>query len=112
MELTPIELFRAKNGDGVQNVKECEGEIIYPVAYTTKVYTGQDEKEHHVLIIKDGKSGRMYKTEVKAFIEKFIDYDSSFGGCDDSEKPGIVIVAHTSKKGNKYVSFDLVDPEV
>ena len=108
MELTPIELFRAKNGDGVSNVKECEGEIIKPVAFTTKAYTGQDGKEHNVLIIKDEKSGRMYKTEVKAFIEKFLDYDSSFGACDDSEKPEIIIVMKESKKGNKYVTFDLV----
>lgn len=108
MELTPIELFRAKNGDGVSNVKECEGEIIKPVAFTTKTYTGQDDKEHNVLIIKDGNSGRMYKTEVKAFIEKFLDYDASFGGCDDSEKPDITIVLKESKKGNKYVTFDLV----
>ena len=56
-ELTAKELFRAKNGDGVQNVRDCEGQILRPIAFTTKRYIGQDEKEHEVLIIKDGKSG-------------------------------------------------------
>lgn len=109
MELTAKELFRAKNGDGVQNVKDCEGQIIHPVAFTTKRYIGQDEKEHEVLIIKDEKTGGMFKTEVKAFIEKYRDYEESFGGCSDDEKPEIVIIINTSKKGNKYVSFDLAD---
>lgn len=109
MELTAKELFRAKNGDGVQNVKDCEGQIIRPVAFTTKRYVGSDEKEHEVLIIKDGKTGGMFKTEVKAFIEKYRDYEESFGGCSDDEKPDIVIVLNTSKKGNQYVNFDLAD---
>ena len=109
MELTPIELFRAKNGDGVENIKECEGEIIFPVAFTTKQYTGQDDKEHNVLIIKDGKSGRMYKTEVKAFIEKFMKYMEAFGSLPDDQKPKIVINNRVSKKGNTYANFDLVE---
>ena len=85
MELTAKELFRAKNGDGVQNIKDCEGQIIHPVAFTTKRYIGLDEKEHEVLIIKDGKSGGMFKTEVKAFIEKYRDFEESFGECSDDD---------------------------
>ena len=107
-ELTAKELFRAKNGDGVENVRDCEGQILRPIAFTTKRYIGQDEKEHEVLIIKDGKTGKMYKTEVRAFIEKYRDYEESFGGEDDSEKPEIVIILNKSKKGNTYVNFDLV----
>ena len=109
MELTSIELFRAKNGDGVQNVRECEGQIIKPVAFTTKRYIGQDEKAHEVLIIKDGKTGGMFKTEVKAFIEKFRDYVESFMDAEDDEKPDIVIILKKSKKNNTYVNFDLVE---
>lgn len=108
MELTAKELFRAKNGDGVQNVKECEGQILHPVAFTTSTYIGKDEKEHEVLIIKDGKTNKMYKTEVRAFIEKYRNYEESFGGEEDSEKPEIVIVLKKSEKGNTYVNFDLV----
>ena len=107
-ELTAKELFRAKNGDGVENVRECEGQILKPIAFTTKRYIGQDEKEHEVLIIKDGKTGNMFKTEVRAFIEKYRDYEESFGGEDDSEKPEIVIILNKSKKGNTDVNFDLV----
>ena len=107
-ELTAKELFRAKNGDGVQNVRDCEGQILRPIAFTTKRYIGQDEKEHEVLIIKDGKTGGMFKTEVRAFIEKYRDYEESFGSEDDEEKPEIVIILNKSKKGNTYVNFDLV----
>ena len=109
MELTAKELFRAKNGDGVQNVRDCEGQILQPVAFTTKRYIGQDEKEHEVLIIKDGKTGGMFKTEVRAFIEKFKDYVDSFMDADDAEKPEIVIILNKSKKGNTYVNFDLAE---
>ena len=106
-ELTAKELFRAKNGDGVTNIRDCEGQIIRPIAFTTKRYIGRDEKEHEVLIIKDGKTGEMYKTEVRAFIEKYRDYEESFGGEDDTEKPEIVIILKKSQKGNSYVNFDL-----
>lgn len=108
-ELTSKELFRAKNGDGVENVRDCEGQIIRPIAFTTKHYIGQDEKEHEVLIFKDGKTGGMFKTEVKAFIEKFRDYVDSFGDEPDDDKPEIVIILNKSKKGNTYVNFDLAD---
>lgn len=109
MELTARELFRAKNGDGVENVRDCEGQILRPVAFTTKHYIGQDEKEHEVLIFKDGKTGKMFKTEVKAFAEKFRDYMESFGDEPDEERPEIVIILNKSKKGNTYVNFDLAE---
>lgn len=107
MELTPVEKFRAINGDGITNVKECEGLLISPVAFHTHSYTDQDGKEHSVLVIKDGKTGEMYKTEVQAFIKKFLAYDESFGSLPENEKPEIVIVLKESKKGNKYVNFDV-----
>ena len=53
----------------------------------------------------------MYKTEVSAFIEKFLKYDEAFGDLPDAEKPDMVIIINTSKKGNKYVNFDLVENE-
>lgn len=107
MNLTPVEIFRAMNGDGITNVKECEGQIIKPVAFHTHSYTDQDGKEHSVLVIKDSKTNEMFKTEVQAFIKKFLSYDEAFGGLPDAEKPEIVIVLNTSKKGNKYVNFDV-----
>ena len=108
MELTKMELFKAMN-DKHTNLKECEGLIIHPVAYHTHQYTDVDGKMHSVLVIKNGDYGQMYKTEVQAFIEKFLKYDEAFGDEADENKPNIVIVLNTSKKGNKYVNFDLVE---
>lgn len=107
MELTKMELFKAMN-DRHENLKDCEGQIISPVAHHTHTYSDADGKEHAVLVIKDGKTGKMYKTEVKAFIEKFLKYDEAFGDAPDAEKPDIVIIIKTSKKGNRYVNFDLM----
>lgn len=111
MEFTPVEIFRAMNGKNIPNVKECEGQIIKPVAFHTHVYQGQDGSEHSVLVIKDGKTGGMYKTEVQAFIRQFLAYDEAFGALPDEEKPDIVITMTVSKKGNKYVTFDVMDSE-
>ena len=108
MELTRIELFKAMN-DKHENLRDCDGMIISPVAYHTHTYTDNEGKIHTVLVIKNGKDGKMYKTEVQAFIDKFLKYDESFGDLPDNEKPEIVISMRTSKKGNKYVNFDLME---
>ena len=110
MELTKMELFKAMN-DKHPNLKDCEGLIIKPVAHHTHTYSDADGKLHSVLVIKNGNDGEMYKTEVSAFIEKFLKYDEAFGEEPDDSKPEIVIVLNTSKKGNKYVNFDLVKAE-
>ena len=107
MELTKLELFKAMN-DKHTNLTDCEGQIISPVAHHTHTYSDQDGKMHSVLVIKDGKTGQMYKTEVSAFIEKFLKYDEAFGSEPDDQKPDIVIQINTSKKGNRYVNFDLI----
>ena len=107
MELTAAEKFKAMN-DKHTNLKDCEGRAISPVAVVTYTYTGTDGSEHSVLVIKDGKSGEFFKTEVKAFIEKFMKYMDAFGALPDDEKPDIIIVINTSKKGNRYVNFDLI----
>lgn len=108
-ELTKMELFKAMN-DRHTNLKDCEGLIISPVAFHTHQYSDADGKMHSVLVIKNGKDGQMYKTEVSAFIEKFMKYDEAFGELPDNEKPDIVIVINMSKKNNRYVNFDLVNP--
>lgn len=107
MELTKMELFKAMN-DKHTNLKDCEGMIIKPVAHHTHQYSDADGKLHSVLVIKNGIDGQMYKTEVQAFIDKFLKYDEAFGSEPDEQKPDIVIIINTSKKGNKYVNFDLV----
>ena len=107
-ELTRKEIFSATN-DRHTNVKDIDGQVISPVACHTHQYADQDGKLHSVLVIKDGKTGKMFKTEVKAFIEKFLKYNESFGADPDDEKPEIVIKINTSKAGNRYVNFDLAD---
>ena len=107
MELTKMELFRAMN-DKHTNLKECEGMVISPVATHTHTYADADGKIHSVLVIKNGKDGKFYKTEVQAFIEKFLKYEEAFGDEPDEKKPDIKIVLNVSKKNNKYVNFDLV----
>ena len=110
MELTRAELFKAMN-DKHTNLKDCEGMTISPVAVHTHTYAATDGSEHSVLVIKNGKDGQFYKTEVKAFIEKFMKYMEAFGDLPDDEKPDIAIILNQSKKGNRYVSFDLIDNE-
>lgn len=107
MELTRAELFKAMN-DKHENLKDCEGMVVSPVAVHTHTYTAADGTEHSVLVIKNGKDGKFYKTEVKAFIEKFMKYMEAFGDLPDDEKPDIVITLNQSKKGNRYVNFDLI----
>ena len=110
MELTPMQLFKAMNDKHI-NLKDCEGLIIKPVAVHTHTYTAQDGTEHSVLVILNGNDKQFYKTEVKAFIEKFMKYMESFGALPDEEKPEITIILNQSKKGNTYVNFDLVDTD-
>lgn len=107
-ELTRAEVFNAVNGSHI-NVKEIDGEEILPVAFHTHSYNDAEGKQHSVLVIKDGKTGKFFKTEVMAFIEKFISYDEAFGTLPDEEKPVIRICCKVSKKGNKYANFELVD---
>ena len=108
MELTGIQKFKAMN-DKHENLKECEGLIIKPVAFHTHNYEDSDGKQHTVLVLFNGLDGIMYKTEVQAFIDKFLKYDEAFGTMSDEEKPEIKIVINTSKKGNRYVNFELVE---
>lgn len=110
MILTASQTFKAMN-DKHTNVKDIEGQVIHPVAFHTHTYQDSDNKDHSVLVIFDGDTGKMYKTEVSAFIEKFMKYDEAFGNLPDDEKPRIIISARVSKKGNKYANFDLVDTE-
>lgn len=108
MELTGIQKFKAIN-DKHENLKDCEGLVIRPVAFHTHNYEDTKGKQHTVLVIFNGNDGKMYRTEVAAFIDKFMAYDESFGDLADEEKPQIVITIMTSKAGNKYVNFELVD---
>ncbi len=109
MKMSPVEIFRAMNGEGVTNVKECEGLIIVPADFHTHTYESQDGKEHLVLVIKNLKDGALYKTEVQAFIKKFMAYDEAFGELPEEQRPEMVVVLVKSQKGNTYVTFEVKD---
>ena len=108
MELTRNQKFTAMY-DKHTNLRDCDGMIIHPVAFLTRTYDDQDGKQHSVLVILNGIDNKFYRTEVSAFIEKFLQYDETFGDLPDEEKPKLVINLRTSRKGNKYVNFDLVE---
>lgn len=110
MEFSGIQKFKALN-DRHPNLRDCEGLVIKPVGFHTHQYDDSDGKTHTVLVIYNALDKTMYKTEVQAFIDKFLSYDESFGNLPDEEKPEITIILNTSKKGNKYVNFELVDTE-
>ena len=78
MELTGIQKFKAMN-DKHDNLKDCEGLVLRPVAFHTHQYEDAKGKQHTVLVIYN------------------------------AEKPEIVITIMTSKAGNKYVNFELVE---
>lgn len=109
MEFTGIQKFKAMN-DKLTNLRDCEGLVIRPIGFHTSHYEDADGKDHAKLVIYNANDKKMYKTEVKAFIEKFMQYDESFGDMSDDEKPEIVVTLTLSKKGNKYVNFDLIEP--
>ena len=109
MELSRTELFRAMNSQDVRNVKELEGEAILPVGCHTHTYEDQEGKEHQVLVIKDGLTGQLIKTEVQAFIKKFMAYLEAFETLPDDDRPFMLIKATVSKKGNRYANFDVID---
>lgn len=110
MEFTGAMKFKALNDTHI-NLKDCDGLVISPVGFNTHTYDDSTGKQHQVLVIYNAKDKTMYKTEVKAFIEKFMKYDESFGDLPDDQKPDIIIVMKTSKAGNRYVNFDLVETE-
>ena len=62
-----------------------------------------------MLVIKDGLTGELVKTEVQAFIKKFLAYLEAFETLPDDEKPRMLIKATVSKKGNRYANFDVID---
>ena len=107
-EFTNVEKFKAATGTGAINVKEVPGTIMTPVADYTYSYIDAQGKEHNVLVLK-GEDGTMYRTEVAAFIDKYLKYKDAFGDLADEEKPKIVFSPRKSRAGNNYTDFDVQD---
>lgn len=105
MVTNKIEAYKMCRTQNMPNVKECIGEVVRVDAIAVNQYNGPDGEVHTVMALKLA-DGRYFRTEVAAFIEAMNDFWSYFG--DDDEKPEIMIIGKSSKRGNEYVNFEVV----
>lgn len=105
-------LFKMRMTADAKNIKDLIGQTVQPAKWNFSNYTDSDETIHTVLALdlrfKDGHT-EMYRTEVRAFIDKFNVYAEVFGDEPEAELPWIVITGKSSQRGNKYVNFDIVE---
>ena len=102
-----LKLFQMKNTAEIPNLKDATGETFIPKDCTHSAYNDADGKLHEVLTIEtDG--GKLYRTEVFAFIEKFAKYEEIFMDEKLEDRPPIKILGTKSKKGNPYIRYELV----
>lgn len=103
--LSKLEAYKMTRTKNMPNLKDCIGEVVVVTAMQEHEYTNPDGEVHVVMALKLA-DGRYYRTEVAAFREAFKDFWEYFSGED--EKPEIIITGKTSKRGNEFVSFDVV----
>lgn len=106
MELTKVQQYKMMDSKTLPNLKDIGGETIKVVACLTHTYVDSEGEEHKVLSLMC-EDGRMFRTEVKAFIDSFVNYWAVFGEEADEDKPTMKIITMKSKRGNPYVSFEL-----
>lgn len=106
MEMSKIELYKMNRTQAMPNIKEIIGETVRPVAMIEKEYANPDDGEIHNVLALKLEDGRYYRTEVAAFREAFKEYWDFFA--EEEQKPEILIVGKSSRKGNEFVNFDVV----
>ena len=106
MEMSKIELYKMNRTQAMPNIKEIIGETVRPVAMIETEYANPDDGEIHNVLALKLEDGRYYRTEVAAFREAFKVYWDFFS--EDEQKPEILIVGKSSRKGNEFVNFDVV----
>lgn len=105
--------FAMKSTKDNKNIKDLIDELVRPLSWEKTAYYDNEDIQHTVLSIKfewsDGTTSTtdIYRTEVKAFIEKFGYYVEVFGELPPAEHPRIKITGKKSQRGNKYISFEL-----
>ena len=104
-----LERFKMKQTAEAANLKTHIGEVLAIEKWETSEYVDADGIPHCVLSLSIHGTGDIYRTEVRAFIEKFRTYIDVFGDCPVDQRPLIKITGRTSKKRNEYISFDIVD---
>lgn len=105
-QLTKVEQYKMMQTKNIPNMKDIIGKTDRPLAAITKDYTSADGEVHNVLVVKFAEAG-MYRTEVKAFIEDFMDYWTVFE--DDDDRPLITIVGKKSQRGNPYLGMEVAE---
>lgn len=105
--------FKMRTTADATNMKELINRKVKPLKWEFSEYTDSDGENHTVLAMDletdDGKIKGIYRTEVKAFIEKFRVYMDVFGAIPDDERPLITITGVKSQRGNPYINFDIVE---
>lgn len=97
--------FKMSNTQTMENIKVLIGQTVKPLYWQMSEYTDSDGEVHHVLAIDFAERG-CFRTEVAAFIERFNSYIDAFSG--EEEFPSIIITGKNSKRGNPYISFDVI----
>ena len=105
MELSKIDQYRMRRSQNLPNLKDIIGERVKPIAELEHEYQDAQGELHTVLTIMLSDK-RCFRTEVRAFIENYHDFVESFG---EDERPDIMITGKDSKRGNKYINFEVVE---
>ena len=105
-----VALFKMKVTSDRKNIKELIGKQVKPIKWEFTKYDDAEGEQHVVLAIDLEVDGQrdIYRTETQAFINKFEIYIEVFGDEPENERPVIEITGKNSKRGNKYVNFELV----
>lgn len=108
--LEKIALFKMKVTSDRKNIKELIGKQVKPIKWEYTKYEDADGESHVVLAIDLIVEGTrdIYRTETQAFIQKFGVYAEVFGDDPEDERPMIEITGKNSKRGNKYVNFEVI----
>lgn len=106
-----IDKFKMKQTSEAGNLKSHIGEYFQVEKWETSEYCDVNTGELHTVLALSilGTENTIYRTEVKAFIEKFRTYAEVFGDVPPAERPYIKITGKTSRKKNEYISFDICD---
>lgn len=112
MNAEKIAIFKMKTTADAKNLKDLIGQTVRPCKWEFSDYTDSDGENHNVLALElvtpDNKRG-IYRTEVRAFIEKFNVYIDLFHDEPEAERPRITITGVSSKRGNPYINFEIVE---
>ena len=106
-----LERFKMKQTAEAGNLKSHIGEVLSIAKWEKSEYVDEDGVYHNVLSLAVDGTKDIYRTEVKAFIEKFDKYIDVFGSESIENRPCIKITGKTSRKKNEYISFEICDKD-